>query len=450
MRSGGWSQAAVRLAILCIWWGSPVAAGVESTPAYSSELAVPGRANATPAIAAEDDVVVVAWGASLPSGATDVFVALSRDRGRTFGAPSRVNDVEGDARLTGEQPPRITLAGRIVNLVWTAKGANGTRLLQSRSSDGGRTFAKATIVPGADAPGNRGWENTAVDRRGRVFAVWLDHRELARQDAQVASGHHEHMAGTTPAAGGRPDGVAMAQQSKLFIGSLDAAIAPRAITGGVCYCCKTAIAVGPDGAIYSAWRHVYPGNIRDIAFSVSRDGGRTFAAPARVSEDKWVLEGCPDDGPAMAVDAVNRVHIVWPTLVNEGGDDTIALFYATFRGSEWGRSGVRPHSDPTLTPSDGASFTPRQRIPTSGMPHHPQIAIAADGKPVIAWDEGAAGRRVAAIAHIGGPSPRSVFTREVLADAAVYPVIAPVGDRIVAAWTSGKSAASVIRIEVRQ
>jgi len=164
---------------------------------------------------------------------------------------------------------------------------------------------------------------------------------------------------------------------------------------------------------------------------VSRDGGRTFAAPARVSEDQWVLEGCPDDGPAMAVDAVNRVHIVWPTLVNEGGEDTIALFYAT-------------------TPSDGASFTPRQRIPTSGMPHHPQIAIAADGKPVIAWDEGAAGRRVAAIAHIGGPSPRSVFTREVLADAAVYPVIAPVGDRIAAAWTSGKSAASVIRIEVRQ
>jgi len=34
---------------------------------------------------------------------------------------------------------------------------------------------------------------------------------------------------------------------------------------------------------FAAWRHVYPGNIRDIAFTVSRDGGRTlrnrFASP---------------------------------------------------------------------------------------------------------------------------------------------------------------------------
>jgi len=430
MFSGAWSLAVLRLAIVCIGCGTSVSAGVEATPAHSLDLAVPGRANGTPAIATAGDVVAVAWGASLPGGATDVFVAMSRDRGRSFGEPSRVNDVDGDARLSGEQPPRITLAGGAVTVVWTAKGANGTRLVQSRSIDGGRTFAKATIVPGADAPGNRGWENTAVDRHGHVFAVWLDHRELAREDSQVAAAHHEHMTAAAPARDGKPDGVAMAQRSKLFIGSLDATIAPRAISGGVCYCCKTAIAIGPDGAIYSAWRHVYPGNIRDIAFSVSRDGGRTFASPARVSEDQWVLEGCPDDGPAMAVDAANRIHIVWPTLVKNGGDDTIALFYATS--------------------TDGVSFTPRQRMPTNGLPHHPQIAIAADGKPVIAWDEAAAGRRVAAMARSGEPSSRSAFRREVLADSAAYPMIAALGDEIAAAWTSGKSAASTIRFEVRR
>ena len=42
-------------------------------------LAVSGRANATPSIASDGDVVVVAWGASLPSGATDVFLAVSRN-----------------------------------------------------------------------------------------------------------------------------------------------------------------------------------------------------------------------------------------------------------------------------------------------------------------------------------------------------------------------------------
>ena len=106
----------------------------------------------------------------------------------------------------------------------------------------------------------------------------------------------------------------MAQKSKLFFASLDGAAAPRAVTGGVCYCCKTAL-VSTSEAVFAAWRHVYPGNLRDMAFTMSRDGGRTFAAPVRVSEDKWALEGCPDDGPAMAVDAQNRIHIVWPTLV---------------------------------------------------------------------------------------------------------------------------------------
>src|SRR6185295_8943795 len=149
-----------------------------------------------------------------------------------------------------------------------------------------------------------------------------------------------------------------AQCSKLFIGSLDGSLAPRALTAGVCYCCKTAVVTAGD-AIYAAWRHVYPGNVRDMAFTLSRDGGKTFAPPLRVSEDKWELEGCPDDGPAMAVDAQGVVHVVWPTLVTEGGTQTIALFHAL--------SG------------DGRRFSARQRIPSQGVPHHPQVALAGDG-----------------------------------------------------------------------
>ena len=223
----------------------------------------------------------------------------------------------------------------------------------------------------------------------------------------------------------------MAQRSKLYVASLDGAVAPRAITGGVCYCCKTALATGIDGSLFAAWRHVYPGNIRDIAFTVSRDGGRSFAAPLRVSEDKWELDGCPDDGPAMAVDAHNRVHIVWPTLVSgatPGSDPTIALFYATS--------------------TDGRGFTPRERIPAEGMAHHPQIAIGPDGSPTVAWDEGANGACRAIIARAAADGqPR--FAREVIGglEAGVYPVVAPVRDGIVVAWTSGVGARSVVRVE---
>jgi hypothetical protein len=418
------SAAALVLAIVAI---SPSAA---SGPI---ELAVPGRSNATPSIAADGDFVTVVWGASASSGATDVYAAISRDAGRTFGSPVRVNDVDGDAQLNGEQPPRVTIHGDAVRaaghgvppsitVVWTTKGARGTKLVQSRSSDGGRSFAKATTVPGGDAAGNRGWENAVADRDGRVYTVWLDHRELAQQD-DVATTHHNHTAGAAP----RVDGVAMAQRSKLFFASLDGAMAPRAVTGGVCYCCKTALAAGSGGSVFAAWRHVYPGNIRDIAFTGSRDGGRTFAAPIRVSEDKWVLQGCPDDGPAMAIDATNRIHIVWPTLVTGAAAETIALFYATS--------------------ADGLRFTPRERIPTEGLPHHPQIAIERTGSLAIAWDESANGTRRAAMARMtldAAAHPR--FARTIIGDRAVYPAIAAASDATLLAWTEGVAPAAAIRV----
>jgi hypothetical protein len=424
----------IALLVLCsaVFSGNQPLNGAASLP---TTLAVAGRSNATPSIAAEGNTVVVAWSATLPNGgAADVFAAVSRDGGRTFAAPARVNDVDGDARVNGEQPPRVALRDAAITVVWTTKGANGTRLIQASSADGGRTFTKAQPVPGADAAGNRGWESIAAEKgagaSGRTLAVWLDHRELAQQDGQVAASHHDHTKTAGAGADSKPDGVAMAQKSKLYIASLDGAVAPHAITGGVCYCCKTAITIGADGAVYTAWRHVYPGNVRDIAFSLSRDGGRTFAPPVRVSEDKWVLEGCPDDGPAMALSGDGPIHVVWPTLVNDAGQDTIALFYSVSR--------------------DGKVFAPRQRIPAEGMPHHPQITIGRDGTPTLAWDESASGTRRAAIARVSTDSagvPR--FARAVLGERAVYPVIAATGDAVVVAWTASEPAGSIIRVERR-
>jgi hypothetical protein len=384
------------------------------------ELQVAGRRSATPTIAADGQFVAVAWGGQQASGTTDVFAAVSRDGGRAFGTPVRVNDVVGDAQLNGEQPPHIALvrrAGRepVLVVVWTSKGAKGTTLRQSRSDDGGRSFSAAALVPGTDAPGNRGWEAIAVGPAGRVVAIWLDHRELAHDMAMPAS-HHDHKSAD------KPDGVATAQKSKLFFASLDGAAAPQAVTGGVCYCCKTAL-VSRGDAVYAAWRHVYPGNLRDMAFTMSRDGGRTFAAPVRVSEDQWALEGCPDDGPAMAVDAENRIHVVWPTLIGGAASDpNIALFYAMS--------------------TDGRHFTARERIPTEGMPHHPRLVAGADGSLTAAWDELAGGSRHVAIGRgTVSQAGRPQFRRQLLtkAGAGVYPAIAATGDGVVTAWTSGES-----------
>ncbi len=364
--------------------------GVDGQSAVTT-LGVPGRTNAHVSLAAEGEFVVAAWAASLPSGVTDVFVAVSRDAGLTFGTPTRVNSEIGDARINGEQPPRVavrTEGGRSdpsITVLWTSKGASGTTLLLGQSSDLGKSFSRSAVVQGTDAPGNRGWQAIAADRGGFLHAMWLDHRELAAGDtAKPAGGTHSHAGhgtvGTASAAADATDGVAMAAKSKLYIGMLTETDheqpAPRPITGGVCYCCKTALAMGRPGSVFAAWRHVYPGNLRDIAFSMSRDGGRSYSEPIRVHEDQWQLNGCPDDGPAMVVDADERIHIVWPTVVLEKGEPVKALFH-------------------TSSP-DGRGFGTRARIPTRGFGNHPQLALAADGSLVMAWDELADGSR-----HVG-------------------------------------------------
>ncbi len=377
-------------------------------------------------MAADGSFVAVAWSAAEAGGATDIFAAVSTDGAQRFSAPVRVNNIAGDARTNGEQPPRIVVARKpsgehTITVVWTAKGTSGTKLVFARSDDGGRSFTPASLVPDSDGPGNRGWHNAAVDKNGRVHVVWLDHRELARNES-MATSHHDH------AAAGKPDGVAMAQKSKLFVASLDGATPPHAVVGGVCYCCKTAIAAGSDGAIYAAWRHVYPGNMRDIAFALSRDNGRTFGEAVRVSQDRWMLEGCPDDGPAMVVDGLARIHVVWPTLVTGGnGEPAVAIFYATSR--------------------DGRSFTPRLQLPTEGTPHHPTIALTADGRAAVAWDESGRGARRVVVARgdVANGEPR--FTRVLVTDtAAAYPVVSAAGGATIAAYTLNSGAGSVIAV----
>jgi len=408
-------------------------ARVASPPTLT--LAVPDRASANVSIAATGDVVAVAWGAATESGATDIYSAVSRDAGRTFAAPVRVSSAAG-AQISGEQPPRVALALNpraepSVVVVWTARSTSGTRLVMSRSGDGGRSFAHEATVQGSDAPGNRGWEAAAVDRDGHVAAIWLDHRELAESSSSAMPMHHEGQAHS--AHGAAADGASRAQSSKLYFGLLDSSEAPRAVTGGVCYCCKTALAAGADGSLFAAWRHVYPGNIRDIAFTLSRDGGRTFSTPTRVSEDKWVLDGCPENGPAMAIGPQGRIHLVWPTLVSGAtaeSEPTLALFYST--------------SD------DGVHFAERQRLTTEGTPGHVQIAInAADGALLVVWDELKDGaRRAVAARGVPDATGRVPFVREQMAPVgSAYPVVASTGNGFVRGWTDTSRTPSVIVIQ---
>lgn len=397
----------------------------------TTALKVEGRANANVSMAAAGRFVAAIWSATDAGGTADVYAAVSADGGRSFGDPVRVNSLPGDVRVNAEQPPRLALSPRPgaapeIAVIWTARSEGGTRLLTARSRDGGQSFDASRIVPGSDAAGNRGWESIAAAPDGRFVAAWLDHRLLASSNPADAGHAHGGPGGHAAGATADRDGVAAAQLSQIYVGSTDGTLEARGVTGGVCYCCKTAIAVASDSVLL-AWRHVYPGNMRDIAFTRSQDGGRTFATPVRISEDNWHLEGCPDDGPTMGLDQERMVFIVWPSVIEEASGPVKSLFLSTS--------------------PDETQFTARQQLPTKGQAHHPQIAVAPDGSFAVVWDESGTGTRQ--LAAVGGRRRPGgvIFGSPVRSgDVGMYPVVVWADGGWLRAWTSGDPNASVVNV----
>jgi hypothetical protein len=141
-----------------------------------------------------------------------------------------------------------------------------------------------------------------------------------------------------------------------------------------------------------------------------------------------MINGCPDDGPAMAVDRAGTVHMVWPTVI--GGTEG-AIHYASSR--------------------DGRTFTKPIRVPILGgpKPSHPQIVVESPGRVVIAWDEAIEGKRVAVVRRATVDAAGAKFDDPIRlssAEASTYPVLAIANDALIAAWPTGGER-STIRVQ---
>lgn len=227
-RTLGWG---IALAVVC---GAAIAHGQRAgTAAAIGQLGLAGAANANPTIDARGQFVAVAWGATISGKGTDVYVAVSRDAGATFGAPVRANSDPGEARTSAERPPVVVLVPSArqapdVAVLWTA-GATDPTLKVARSSDGGRTFARPRGIAASGARGNRGWAAMTSGADGSLHVVWLDHREAVAAAGTAGSGH-QHGGTAAPAA----DGVAMAQRSGLYYARIDdGPVAERLLARGV-------------------------------------------------------------------------------------------------------------------------------------------------------------------------------------------------------------------------
>ncbi len=177
-----------------------------------------------------------------------------------------------------------------------------------------------------------------------------------------------------------------------------------------CDCCPTA-AVGTPRGLVVAYRDRTANEIRDIAVVRRVDGAWT--TPTVPHADGWEIAGCPVNGPALAASG-DRVALAWFT----GADSArVRLSVSDDAGATWGAP-VR---------LDGGA--PLGRV---------GVALTSDGAAVVSWLETVGDHAEVRLRRVSPAGTARVSTTVAAVDASRatgYPVLVPIGDRVLVAWT---------------
>lgn len=364
------------------------------------------------AVAAGRDGQIMTWPSDSPSlvvaapgekpGSADLMYAGSKDEGGTFGHTLRINPLPGEVSAHGENAPQLRLSrGTAILAAWEGRGD----IRFARCVDFGHSFLPAVTVndDGGEAYQSFFAMETAPD--GSIYLAWIDFRDTKTDPPGTASIY---------LARSDDQGATFGKNVK--------------VSGGVCPCCRPAIAVESTGVVHVAWRHVLEGNARDVVLATSKDKGQIWSAPARVASDEWKLDGCPHSGPTMAA---------LPT----------GLFLAWYTGAK-NRASLQ-----LTRSSDGKTF--ERPTPLESSLHdsnHPHL-VGVDGEPWIIFQartpdqSGGWGAPKAAVVRCDSSGrPMAPMILPSLGGSVTYPRLAMgTAGRLYATWTeTGAQGTSVV------
>lgn len=318
--------------------------------------------SAEPAIAvAPEGEVYVVWVNHGTKSQADVMISRFTSAGQPSGEPVRVNSKPGVATAWRGDPPTVAVApDQTVYVGWTARvdseSGHATDLYLSSSKDHAQTFGLPVRVNDDKKPAVHGMHSMTIGSNGYVYMAWLDERNIAPVEMKamkmVPSAKDHHMESNRELFNAySTDGGQSFSHNQL-------------VARDVCPCCKTALAIAPDGRIYLAWRQVLPGDFRHIAVSNSTDGGKSFSKPVVVSNDQWVIKGCPVSGPSLLADNTGRLRVLWYA----GADNSEQGIY-------WSES-----------LDGGQSFSSRQLLSSGFARSNPILLSDGSSLPIAVWE----------------------------------------------------------------
>ena len=368
-----------------------VAAGAALAAAHGSRHGSAPAGVVSLDVHARGDVLDVLTGESGASKHVTLWHRQSRDGGKSWSAPSRVD--------AGMPPPRrphrgddaqIASDGRHIIAAWSTSGNGwlGTgRLITAYSADGGKTWQRGASPAGDERNDGQSYADIAA-RDGRFHLAWLDSRGGAQGVRYATSA----------------DGGSSWERN-------------TALQPGSCECCWSTVVAGASRSVYTLFRARSP---RDMAIAVSRDDGATWTRPARVGGFDWQIEACPHTGGALALagrPGAESLHaLVW---TGKSGARGLHVFSTSAAAPEW-KGSTRL----------GGEFAQRGDV------------AARDSDIVAVWDEPA--NRTGAVFMARSGNRGATWSRPVKLSAesanAVYPRVAAAREGFVVFWTETPAA----------
>lgn len=296
-------------------------------------------------------------------------------------------------------PSVIALRDGSMAAHWLVKSGHSTYAYDvniARSKDSGKTWDKPVVPHQDKTQTEHGFVSLIPLPDGRVGAVWLDGRNLKN-----VKDEDEHAA--------LPESMTLRYAAVDSQGKLSD---ETALDDRVCECCQTAAALTSTGII-AAYRDRSESEVRDISF-VRNTGGGAWASPQTLHADKWQINGCPVNGPAIAADG-NKVAIAWFTGASNA-----------------------PHVNVAFSANAGATFGEPIQVDDGETVGRVDTLLLPDGSALVCWLAGtveSGALKVRQIKAEGTMGPPATIAQIDISRSSGFPRMARAGNEVFFAWT---------------
>ena len=284
--------------------------------------------------------VVMSWIKNISDSQHLLCYSVSTDEGKMFSQPVEVTS-SANIHPHAENLPKLLFkpSGEII-AAWGAsnpspKNAYTGLICYAQSFDNGKTWSAAKRLVSDTSSYDQRYFDVALLPGGEGAIVWLDN-----SNKQTMDGSDLYFAKTAGSRG--------FSQRQL-------------IAQSCCECCRTAMLVDGND-IHILYRGIVKDSIRDIVHIVSADDGNHFSTPKRISNDNWVINGCPHSGPAITKND-KGLHCAWYSMGGGKG-----VFYCN-------------------SMDNGNNFSAKDTVSFGASAKHAQMATLSNNDIAVVWDQ---------------------------------------------------------------